>query len=225
MKLTSTARSLLRMPSLSGDVIITIALGVAASSAMFSVVVASLLRPLPYPDADRLVVVWETWQVDRDLKGVDPAVAARMAERSPVTNRALAVWRVQNHVFDDVAGFLSQDVSLSGTGEPERVEGLVVTSQFFRVMGVAPAVGRAFRSEEDQLGSDEVAVIGHGLWMRRFGGDPRVIGRTIRVDGVPHTIVVSWHPIFTWCCQTRRAPPTSSCPFLTVSRASRNGHS
>lgn len=189
MHVRSTVRGVLRMPSFAVAVVLTIALGVAASSAMFSVVYATLLRPLPYPDADRLVVVWEKWQVNRNLKGVDPTVAARLAERSVVIDKALPVWRAQNHVFEDVAGFRNQDLSLTGAGEPERVEGLIVTSQFFRVLGVSPAVGRPFRPDEDQPGQDEVVLISHGLWMRRFAGDPHIVGKTIGVDGIAHTVV------------------------------------
>lgn len=189
MHFRATVRGLLHMPSFTAAVVVTIALGVGTTSAMFSVVYGTLVRPLPYPGADRLVVVWEKWQVNRDLKGVDPDVAARVAERSVVRDRALPVGRAQNHVFDDVAGFLRQDVNLSGGVEPERVVGLIVTSQFFRVLGVSPTAGRAFRSEEDRPGADEVVVIGHRLWMRRFGGDPRVVGKTIGVDGMPHTVV------------------------------------
>jgi putative ABC transport system permease protein len=189
MPFKSTVRGLLHVPSFAVAVVLTIALGVGASSAMFSVVYAALLRPLPYPAADRLVVVWEKWQVNHGLRDVDPDAAARLNERVVVTDRALQVWRAQNHVFEDIAGFLSQGITLTGTGEPRRVEGLIVTSQFFRVLGVSPAVGRAFRREEDQLGTDEVVLIGHRLWMTRFGGDPHVIGKTMRVDGMPHTIV------------------------------------
>ena len=189
MHFRSSLRGLLHMPSFAVAVVLTIALGVGASSAMFSVVYAALLRPLPYRDPDRLVVVWEKWQVNRDLKGVDPAVAARLAERSVVMDRAIPVWRAQNHVFEDVAGFLSHDFSLSGGDQPERVEGVIVTSQFLGVLGVSPAVGRALRPEEDQLGTDEVVLIGHRLWMRRFGGDPHIVGKTIAVDGIAHTVV------------------------------------
>ncbi len=181
MPFRSAVRGLLRMPSVAAAVVLTIALGVGATSAMFSIVYATLLCPLPYPDADRLVVVWEKWH----LKGADPDVAARVFVR----DSTLPVWRAQNHVFQDVAGFLRQDISLTGAGEPERVKGLIITSQFFRVLGVSPAVGRAFRPEEDQAGTDNVVLIGHRLWVRRFGGDPRVIGKTIGVDGVPHTVV------------------------------------
>ena len=189
MLVRSAVRSLRRMPALAAAVVATIALGVGATSAMFSVVYAVLLRPLPYPNADRLVIVWEKWQAARDLKDVDPAVAARLAERSTVLNTGLETWRSDNHVFEEIAGFNAREFSLTGTGEPERVVGMVASSQLFRVLGRQPALGRAFTAEEDRPGRDEVVIVSHGLWVRRFGRDPRVLGRIIGVDNLPHTIV------------------------------------
>jgi putative ABC transport system permease protein len=189
MHIRSTIRSLLRMPSFALAVVLTIALGVGATSAMFSVVYAVLLRPLPYPDADQLVVVWEKWQVDRDLKGVDPTVAAQLAERSVVMTDAVPVWRKENHVFQDIGGFNPRQFSLTGTAEPERIDGMVATSQFFRVLGTYPVLGRAFTTDEDQPGQDEVVILGHGLWMRRFGGDRNIIGKAIGIDGLPHIVI------------------------------------
>lgn len=118
-----TLRGLLLMLSLASAVVLTIAIGVGATSAMFSVVYQTLLRPLPYPEADLLAVVWERWQVDRDLKGVDPDVAATLSERSPVISTALPLWHAENHTFEDLAGFLSQSISLTagsrkGRGSP-----------------------------------------------------------------------------------------------------------
>ena len=110
MHFRSTIRGLLRVPSFVAAVVLTIALGVGATSAMFSVVYAVLLRPLPYPGADRLVLVWEKWH----LKGLDPDVGSRVVVR----DTTLPVWRAQNHVFEGVAGFLGQDISLTGAGEP-----------------------------------------------------------------------------------------------------------
>jgi putative ABC transport system permease protein len=189
MHIRSTLRSLIRTPSFSLAVVLTLALGVGATSAMFGVVYGTLLRPLPYPDAGRLVVVWEKWQVDRDMKGVDPAVAARLAERSLVFTDSLPVWRAENRVFEDLAGYASHAYSVTGTSQPERVEGVVASSSFFRILGVAPALGRSFSAAEDRQGQDEVAVLGHSFWMRRFAGDAHILGKTIGIDGVPHTIV------------------------------------
>jgi putative ABC transport system permease protein len=189
MHIRSTLRSVIRMPSFSLAVVLTLALGVGATSAMFSVLYATLLRPLPYPDAGRLVVVWEKWQANRDAKGVDPAVAARPAERSPVITDSLPVWRTENHVFEDLGGYASHDCSVTGTSQPERVKGAVASSSFFRAVGIAPALGRTFSADEDQLGQDEVAVLGHSFWMRRFAGDPQIVGKTIGLDGAPHTII------------------------------------
>jgi putative ABC transport system permease protein len=189
MHVRSTIRSFVRMPSFSAAVVLTIALGVGATSAMFSVLYAALLRPLPYPNADRLVIVWERWQVGKDLKGVDPETAARLAERSTVVTTALPVWRAWNHVFESLGGYASHDYSVTGTSQPERLKGVVASSDFFRVLGANPALGRTFSADEDQQGQDEVAVLGYSYWMRRFGGDAKILGKSIGLDGVPHTIV------------------------------------
>lgn len=185
----SAIRSLVRTPTLALATIATIALGVGATSAMFGVVYTVLLRPLPYRDASRLVMVWEKWQVNRDMKGVDPVVAARLAERSVVMTSGLEVWRKDNRVFEDIAGFSSLDASLTGGGEPERVQGLVASSSLFAILGVSPALGRAFTAEEDRAGQDEVVILSHALWMRRFAGDQSVLGKTVGIDGLPHTVV------------------------------------
>jgi putative ABC transport system permease protein len=185
----SAIHSLVRTPTLALAIIATIALGVGATSAMFGVVYAVLLRPLPYRDAGRLVMVWEKWQVSRDMKGVDPVVAARLAERSVVMTSGLEIWRKENRVFEDIAGFSSLKVSLTGGSEPERIKALAASSSLFSILGVAPALGRAFTREEDQVGHDEVVVLSHALWMRRFSGDRGVLGKTVGLDGLPHTVV------------------------------------
>ncbi len=156
---------------------------------MFGVVSAVLLRPLPYRDPGRLVMIWEKWQVNRDMKGVDPDVAARLAERSAVMTTVLEAWRKENRVFEDVAGFLSLEASLTGGGEPEQIAALAASSPIFTTLGISPALGRAFTADDDVPERDEVAVISHALWMRRFGGDGGVLGKTIGIDGVPHAIV------------------------------------
>ena len=189
MHLRSAIRSVVRMPTFALATIATIALGVGAITAMFSVVYAVLLRPLPYPDASRLAIVWERWHVDRDLKGVDPLVAAQLAERSVVMTTGLEVWRKENRVFEDIAGFRSLEASLTGGGEAERVEGLIASSSLFPVLGISPALGRAFTADEDKPGQDEVVILSHAFWMRRFSGDRSVLGRTIDIDGLPHSVV------------------------------------
>ena len=127
--------------------------------------------------------------MNKDAKGVDPAVAARLAERAVVITDSLPIWRTENHVFEDLGGYSSHDYSVTGTSEPERVEGAVASSSFFRAVGIAPSLGRAFSADEDQLGQDEVAVLGHSFWIQRFAGDPQILGKTIGLDGAPHTII------------------------------------
>src|SRR5512134_37560 len=162
----SAIRSLVRTPTLALATIATIALGVGAASALFGVVYAVLLRPLPYPDPERLVMVWEKWQVNRDLKGVDPVVAARLAERSVVMTSGLEAWQKDNRVFENIAGFSPLEASVTGDGEPERVQGLVASSSLFATLGVSPGLGRAFTADEDTPGRDEVVILSHSFWMR-----------------------------------------------------------
>jgi putative ABC transport system permease protein len=188
MRLTSILRGLGRTTGFCAAVVGTIALGIGASSAMFSVVYAVLLHPLPYPAPERLVMVWQTLKLDPAL-GVDPEVAARLAQRSAVISTMLPAWRQDNHVFEDMGGFLSRPFSLTGTPNPEIVDGIVATSSFFHVLGVQPIAGRLFTVAEEQPGRDDVVLLSHALWQRRFGRDPQAIGRSIDVDGVPHTIV------------------------------------
>jgi putative ABC transport system permease protein len=181
-------RTLGRTPGFTIAAVITIAVGVAATSAMFAVVYAVLLRPLPYPAADRLVVAYETLKLDPVLR-VDPDIAARLAQRSMVMSRVLPIWRRDNHVFDDIGGYAPYQFSLTGTAEPERVSGIVATASLLRVLGVRPGAGREFLESEDQPGNDDVVLLSDALWERRFGRDPGALGRTIAIDGVPHTIV------------------------------------
>jgi putative ABC transport system permease protein len=189
MHLRSLLRSLARTPGFTLAVIATIALGIGATSAMFSVVYAALLRPLPYPDPDRLAIIWETQPIEGLRHIPDPTVAARLAERSMVNSRVLPTWRDENHSFEDIAGFGPWQFNLTGTSEPERLTGLTATAQFFTVLGARPLIGHLFEPGDDQPGRDEVIVLGYGFWKRRFAGDPAVVGRTVGIDGVTHTIV------------------------------------
>ncbi len=192
-------RSLAGRRTLTLATIATIAIGVGATSGMFGIVSAVLLRPLPYRDPGRLVMIWEKWQVNRDMKGVDPDVAARLAERSPVMTTALEAWRKENRVFEDVAGFLSLEASLTGGGEPERIPALAASSPIFTTLGISPALGRAFTADDDVPGRDEVAVISHALWMRRFR-------RAIEMS--------SAGPSASTACRTRSSV---SCPGISTS--------
>jgi len=190
---------------------------------MFSVVYAVLLRPLPYQDADRLVIVWEKWQVDRDLKGIDPAVAVRLAERSVVLKHRAGNLAQGESCLRGHRGFSPRQFSLTGTGEPERVDGMVASSQLFGVIRRQPALGRAFTADEDQPGGDEVVILSHGLWERRFASDPNVLGRTIGIDGLPHTVIGVMPADFTLVLPRVPQDPQLITRCHTTSRRSGSG--
>lgn len=153
-------------------------LGIGASTSIFTVVSAVLIRPLPYPESDRLVMVWET--NPRFQIGIDTL---------PVTPGSFMDWREQNNCFDQVAAFGASQINLSGGGEPERIAGASVSANFFELMRVTPQLGRAFRGEEEQPGTGHVVVISHSLWQRRFGGETDVIGRSLTLDGESYGVV------------------------------------
>ncbi len=164
--------------------VLVLALGVGANTAIFSVVNAVLLRPLPYPEAERIVTLWST-------------ETRQGEERGSVAAPDFADWQKQSRVFDSVAAYHYSSLTVTGAGEPERVVAARVTAGFTQVLGVAPAIGRAFLAGEDQPGGDNrVVVVSHGLWQRRFASDPQSLNRTITLNGEPFTIVGIMPPDF-----------------------------
>src|SRR5918912_515894 len=141
--------------------IVALALGVGANSAIFSVVNAVVLRPLPYRDPERLVALW----VGLNQKGF---------EEMEVSAPEFTDFRTRSSVFEKVAAYSAGGFNMTGAGEPERIQGLNATADLLPLLGVAPLKGRAFNEEEDRPGSDGVVVISYSLWQRRFGGDPSV---------------------------------------------------
>ena len=171
-------RALLRTPSFTVAAVIVLALGIGANTAIFTVVNSVLLRPLPYPASDRLVMLWET--NPRFQIGVDTL---------PVTHGNFMDWREQNDVFSYVCALGTGRVNLTGENEPERISSASVSPNFFRLMSSEPKLGRGFLDEEEVPGARKVVVISHALWQRRFSSETSVIGRTITLDGQGHTII------------------------------------
>jgi putative ABC transport system permease protein len=167
-------RMLLRYPAFTGIAVATLALGIGVNTAIFSVVNAVLLRPLPYRDAGGLVVLQETSQ--------------RVPIVSPSYPNFLD-WRRQSRSFEEMALLVESDFNLSGVDRPERVGGSSVSSNLFRMLGVRPLLGRDFLPAEDVPGAAPVAILTHALWQRRFGGDPRAVGKSLTLDGKPTTVV------------------------------------
>jgi putative ABC transport system permease protein len=171
-------RSLRHHPSFTVIAVLTLALGIGANAAVFSVVYGVLLKPLPYQEPDRLVQIWET----------NPL---RNWTSETVAPANLLDWRARNRSFDGIAYYVGADgkgpgtidATLTGGGEPERIRGMSVSSNFFSVLGSTAAYGRTFRADEELQGRTGVLVLSDGFWRRRFGGDPSVVGRRIDVDG------------------------------------------
>ena len=173
-------RMLRLRPGFTAVAVLTLALGIGANTAIFSVVNAVLLRSLPYPDADRLVSFWGTAPEKRL-----PVVAFP---------DGLFVWyHSQSRAFERLAAYTTGGASVVGEGEPERVAAAYVSADFFRTMGVAPVRGRGFAAEELTEGRNQVAVLSYALWRRRFGADPGLVGRSISLGGAP-TVVVGVMP-------------------------------
>jgi putative ABC transport system permease protein len=169
-------RMLVKNPGFTAVAVLTLALGIGANTAIFSVVNAVLLRPFPYQDPDRLVIVWET-QLQRGL----PFMFA-----SPPT---YADWREQNRVFEEVAAFTDRPFFLEGEDETVQVHGAEVSASLFPLLGVQPLLGRTFSSEEVTPGGSRAVVLGQSLWERRFGGDPGIIGRVVTINEEGRTVI------------------------------------
>lgn len=169
-------RKLGKHPGFTAVAVLTLALGIGATTAIFSLVSGILLRPLPYPEPDRLVQLLQSYPE----KGLD---TWRLSQAN------LALYRDQNKVFSAVAAYSVAGANLTGFDKPERLQIAKVTGDFFTVMGVKPAAGRTFLAEEDAQGRNTVCVLSHSFWQRHFGSDPAVIGKTLTLDGAPIEIV------------------------------------
>ena len=169
-------RQVRRNPVFSAIAIATLALGIGGITAMFSAFDAVLIRPLPYADADKLVMIWDRMR-NQDVTTKHQPAPAEYIE-----------WRRLNTVFVDLAASQPADATLSGDGEPEQVPARKVSWTLWNVLGVPPMLGRGFTEDEDDKAA-RVVVISHGLWQRRFGGSPGVIGRKISLNDEPHEVI------------------------------------
>jgi putative ABC transport system permease protein len=170
------ARRLLRTPAFTLATLVTLALGIGANTAIFSVVDSVLLKPLPFPEPDRLVGLWQT-APGVDIKDLNASIADYVT------------YREQSRTLADVAIWNGTALNVTGVAEPERVEGVVATFRLLPMLGVRPIFGRSFVERDDADGSPEVVMLGYGYWQRRFGGDPGAVGRRIMVDGTAREII------------------------------------
>ena len=170
------ARRLARTPMFTVATLLTLALGIGANTAIFSIVNSALLKPLPFPEPDRLVALRQT------APGVNIAdLSASIAD--------YVTYREESRTLADVALWRSSALTVTGLAEPERVDGMYATFRLLPLLGVQPILGRAMLERDDESGSPEVVMLGHGYWQRRFGGDPSVVGRRIMVDGTAREII------------------------------------
>src|SRR5262245_6931647 len=170
------ARMLLKNPGFTLIAVTTLALGIVANTAIFSVVNGVLLKSAPYHEPDRIVLVWGD-------------VPSRDEHRTQVSATDVADWRKLNTVFEEIATFSNWGAALSGAGEPERLSGMQVGDGYFSVMGGRPLLGRVFTPEEQVDGKDFVIVLSYGLWQSRFGGGRNVIGKKVNLNTRAYTIV------------------------------------
>ena len=169
-------RTLIKNPAFTIVAVIALALGIGANSAIFSVVNTVLVRPLPYKDPDRLVMVWE----DASKQG--------FPHNTPAPANFID-WRNQNQVFEGMAALHRQSYNLTGSDEPERIDGRRVSANLFELLGVQPLKGRWFLQEEDQPGANRVVILSHRLWQRRFASDENIVGKTLTLNGQNFTAV------------------------------------
>jgi predicted permease len=169
-------RSMVRQPLFALTAVATLALGIGANTAVFSIVYGLLGRPFPYPEADRLVMAWSS-----DL--------SRGWTRTDVSLSDAWDWHTRTRVFSDLALVSRASRNLTGGERPERLETKGVTSNLFGVLGASFVVGRGFMEADDRPGAPATVVLSYGYWQRRFGGDPSVVGRVLQLDGEPHTVV------------------------------------
>lgn len=169
-------RVLLKSPGFTALAVIALALGIGANTAVFSVAIAFLRKPVALPNLDRLVM----------LLSLPPGETLNFSSVSPAD---YLDWKAQSHSYEEIAVWKYNDVNLTGKDEPEKLVGGFVSANFFDTVGVQPAIGRAFLPEEEQSGRDQEVILSHGLWQRRFGSDPAIIGKTMLLDGKKYNIV------------------------------------
>ncbi len=169
-------RRLVRSPGFSAVTVLTLAIGIGATAALFGVVNGVLLKPLPYPEPERLVGVWQT----------APGLNVGQVNASPST---YFTYREESRTFSDIGVWNSGSSSVTGLAEPEQIPALYVSDGLLPILGVGPLHGRLFSREDDQPKAAGTAILTHGYWRRRFGSDARAVGRMLRIDGDSYTII------------------------------------
>src|SRR5882724_11538018 len=159
--------------------VVALALGIGANTAIFSVAEGFLLHPVPIPHADRLAAIGNT----RARQNVD---------LEPVAPATFLDWKKQVQSFDELAAYQWDEINLSGDREPQKAQAFAVTSNFFHLIDVSPTIGRAFLPDEEEPGKDHEIILSQGLWERRYGSDPNILNKTVKVDGLAIQSSGSW---------------------------------
>lgn len=170
-------RTLRKSPGFTAVAVITLALGIGANSAIFSVLDAVLLRPLPYRDPDRLVTIFES-KTPNDHSSINAVAPGNFLD-----------WREQNHAFEQIGAASLPGFNFTGTDRAERVTGAAISAGMLRMLGLHAALGRDFAPSEDREGADRVVLLGYGLWQRRYASDPNIVGKTIHLDTKPYSVI------------------------------------
>ena len=198
-------RNLLRRPAFTLIAVATLALGIGANTTIFSAINALLLKPLPFPELDRVVAIWDK-------------VPSRGVLHNEVTVANFLDWQSQSQSFEQLALHRWWSANLTGIDPPERIQGFLVTANFFDAVGIKPIMGRNFSAEENQPGKDAVAIITHSLWQRRFGGDPNILNRTITVNSIVRTVIGVMPERFNYPKGAEVYAPVPMTPELMKSR-------
>ncbi|HEX5891107.1 MAG TPA: ABC transporter permease [Pyrinomonadaceae bacterium] len=198
-------RNLIKRPAFTLIAAITLALGIGANTAIFSSFYALLLKPLPFPSLDKVVAVWDSYP-------------SRGVTRNEVAMANYLDWQSQNQSFEQLALYRWWSANLTGIDPPERIQAFLITANFLDALGVKPSMGRNFTEDENQPGKDAVAILTHGLWQRRFGGDPNILGKTITLDGVARTIVGVMPEKFKYPSNAELYSPIAITPGIAANR-------
>ena len=204
-------RNLLKRPAFTIIATVTLALGIGANTAIFSSVYSLLLKPLPFPEIDRVVTIWDK-------------APSRGYTHNEVAMANYLDWRAQSHSFDQLALYRWWNVNLTGSEQPERIQGFLVTANFIDVTGIKPILGRTFTEEENRPGKGDVAIIANSLWQRHFGGDPDIIGKTITVNRLSLTIVGVMPNSLSYPIPGEIYAPLTITPELANSRQSHDSY-
>jgi putative ABC transport system permease protein len=199
------ARTLLRNPGFATVAVVTLALGIGANAAIFSVVNAVLLRPLPWAEPDRAVMIWSKWTA---------------FDKTWVATGEVVDYRKRSRTLQEVGAWGEGQVNLTGDGEPERLSSANVSANLFSTLGVRPIIGRTFTASEDVPSGPNVVILGFGLWNRRYSANPAIVGRTIQINGQPYEVLGVMPPDFVLPTDFHNAQPTQLWMPLQMDPAS-----